>query len=173
MRRQLHPIHYCFFESTCSVFRGYATMTLLTHRSNHSHRMLLGALLGLMALSATPGKAAAQTIPVPLDMITNTVGSVLGLGQSQTPQTPPELDVFNDNIRNNDLDICVLTCTPSPIPLPQTARGPVPPRPGQARPSSAARPPVRTSGSRPPASPTARPQSNPTGPTILVPPIQL
>jgi hypothetical protein len=130
-------------------------MAFLTTRTFKSHRLLLGALLGLITLGATPGPADAQ-IP-PLDAL-NAVGSILGLGQ-QPPRERPNTDILNGNMNNNEFDFCVLTCDLPPNliptglpPIPPQARPPVPPQ---------ARPPV----------PTQAPRNQ--GPTILIPPIQL
>jgi hypothetical protein len=138
-------------------------MISLNGRTFNSRRLLLGALLGVVALGAVPGKASAQ-IP-PLDAI-NTVGNILGIGQ-QPPRERPNTDVLNGNMNNNSFDFCVLTCDlPSQLlptggrPVPPQARPPIPP---QARPIP------------PQGRPVAPPQAarRPQGPTILLPPIQL
>ncbi len=136
-------------------------MISLNRPALNSRRILLGALLGMVALSATPGKASAQ-IP-PLDAI-NAVGNILGIGQ-QPPRERPNTDVLNGNFNSNDFDFCVLTCELPPGLLP-TGRPPVPP---QARPVPPQARPVQPQA-RPPVPPQA---SRPQGPTILLPPIQL
>ncbi|MGF1568404.1 MAG: hypothetical protein ACFCVD_10095 [Nodosilinea sp.] len=135
-------------------------MTIQNERAFNSRRLLLGALLGLAALGATPNSASAQ-IP-PLDAL-NTVGNILGLGRPQPPQPRPNMDILSENMHGNSLDICVLTCELPPTLIP----GGLPSIPSQARPPlpPQARPPVL------PQAPAQAPR--PQGPTILLPPIQL
>lgn len=139
-------------------------MTVLNKCAFNSRRLFLGALLGIVALSATPGKASAQ-IP-PLEAI-SAIGNMVGIGQPRRPQERPNTNVLNNNLHSNDLDLCVLTCDlpsallpPGRPPMPPQARPPMPPQ---------ARPPVPAQGQPPVSAPASRPQ----GPTILLPPIQL
>ncbi|MGD1899463.1 MAG: hypothetical protein ACFB16_21275 [Phormidesmis sp.] len=77
-------------------------------------RLLLGTLMGLMALGGTAQKAQAnpiQAIPIVGDLLSSTRPAPL----------PSELDFFHDNVQGNNVNLCVLTCGPVP-----TARPPAP-----------------------------------------------
>ena len=129
-------------------------------------QLICSTLLGLMTLGAAAQTASAnplQALPI--------VGSLLG-GNRQSPPLPSNLGLLNDNVRNNNLNMCVLTCnTPAPsvpgapsagnvgsagLPIPPGAR---PPAPSQLPPG--ARPPA-------PLGPNGRPNA-----TLNLPPIQL
>lgn len=143
-------------------------MTFLNGPAIHSRRLILGALLGVVALSATPGKASAQLIP--LDAL-NTVGNILGIGQQ--PRERPNTDILNGNLNSNDIDFCVLTCDLPPNLLP-TGRPPVPPQARPPIPPQARPPQAGPQGIPPQARPTVpgQPSPRPQGPTLIVPPIQ-
>lgn len=123
-------------------------------------QLIFSALLGLMTLGAAAQTASAN----PLEALP-IVGSLLGANR-QAPPLPSSLGLLSDNVRNNNLNMCVLTCnTPSPgvsgapsagLPIPPGARPPVP---SQLPPG--ARPPA-------PLSPSGRPNA-----TLSIPPIQL
>lgn len=122
-------------------------------------QLIFSTLLGLMTLGAAAQTASAsplQALPI--------VGSLLGSNR-QPPPLPSNLGLLNDNVRNNNLNMCVLTCNTPPPGVPGA------PSAGQLPPG--ARPPVPSQlppGARPPAplSPSGRPNA-----TLSIPPIQL
>jgi hypothetical protein len=127
-------------------------------------RLFLGSVLGALALGSTAHPAAAAS---PLDLL-GPLGSVLSPRPTQ-PQPPANLDLLTDNVRNNNLNLCVLTCNlPNPAAIPGGApqrvpAGAIPPQ----RVPAGAIPPT----SRPPAAPPQATQSS-ARPTLTLPPIQ-
>ena len=121
-----------FRSATCEIFR--------------SNRLVLGILLGLMAVGGTAQAAAAnplQAIPIVGELIRAT---------RPAPQLPTDLDIFHDNVQGNHINVCTLTCGPIPgarppaPPAPPVSQGvPRPPQPQSAQPTGAPRP----SGTRP------------------------
>ncbi|MEO0708441.1 MAG: hypothetical protein AAF050_22640 [Cyanobacteria bacterium J06649_5] len=80
-------------------------------------QILLGTLLGLIALGGTAQKASAnplRALPIVGDL----------LGASRPAPLPSELDFFHDNVQGNTVNLCVLTCGPVPQGVAQGARPP-------------------------------------------------
>ncbi len=130
-------------------------------------RLLLGLLLGTLTLGVSAPQASANPLleALPGGSIIN---SVLGGQSRQAPLPPPNLDLGSDNVRNNNLNLCVVSCggaLPGGV-LP--SGGPVPPQARPLPPIPQGRPPVPSRG---PVSRPAAP-SSPT-PTLVVPPIPI
>ena len=109
-----------------------------------STKLLFGTLLGVMALGSTAQQASAnplQAIPM--------VGELLGVTNNRPVPLPDQLDVFTENVNNNNVSVCVLTCTPGSVPGLPTGARPSQPRPVGARPPVPGQIPP---GARPPAS---------------------
>ncbi|MBT9310895.1 hypothetical protein [Leptothoe kymatousa] len=137
-------------------------------------KVLLGILLGTLSLGVAAPQASANPLleALPGGSIIN---SILG-GQSQSQPAPlplPPMDLGSDNVRNNNFNLCVVSCggalpggalpggvSPQARPLPPQG---IP----QGRPPQA-RPPVPSRGPAPAARPAA-----PTSPTLVVPPIPI
>ncbi len=100
-----------FRSKACAIARSSQPVSAqAVSAQTVSTRLLLSTLLGFIAIGGTAQTASAnplQAVPIVGDLIRST---------RPAPQLPTNLDIFHDNVQGNHVNVCALTCGPSPIP---------------------------------------------------------
>lgn len=127
-------------------------------------RIILGTLLGAVAIGMTSNAASALT---PVDLMKIPLNAING-GNSR-PLPNRDIDVFNENLNSNNLNVCV---SPAPCNIPNQIPRLVPSPP--VVPPPQVKTPLPPPGTIPPnVQPKTSPRQPSSGPVLSIPPIKL